>query len=168
MLSAAALGLSVRCGPSPAPKETKSSESAPAETRASVDVCGLLTAAEIDQVLGRAPGEPQSGPGTEGLGECTWPSAADSSSPLLSLKLSTTDLDSYDAFVHSYQTEFGGEEPSTEYYHRIQALGTWAMYVVDEGALRIYHGDRRLDVAPKPPDEEKAIALGKMAAGRLK
>jgi hypothetical protein len=165
LLSCATMGLSVRCGAPAAQKETTSTASTQPESRPTADVCGLLTAAEIEKVLGSAPGESQ--PGTDGLGECTWPSAG-ASSPLLTLKLSSTDLDSYEAFVHSYQTEFGGEEPSAEYYHRVQDLGTWAMYVVDDGALRIYQGDRRLDVAPQPRDEEKAVALGRMAAGRLK
>ncbi len=166
MVLCAVLGLSIQCGGPAAQKETAKPESAKPETSTApnANVCGLLTAAEIEQVLGSAPGEPRAG--TDGLGDCTWP-AADGSSTVLTLKLSTTDLGSYDAFVRSYQTEFGGEEPSPEYYHRIQDLGTWAMYVVDDGAVRIYKGDRRLEVAPVPADEAKAVALGRMAAARL-
>jgi hypothetical protein len=162
--SCAALVLAIRCsGPAPQQKETPPSETH-AQAPPGADVCALLTSSEIEQVLASAPGAPQKG--TDGLGECTWSMAA--GAPLLTLKLSSTDLGSYDAFVHSYQTEFGGEEPSPEYYHRVPDIGTWAMYVVDEGALRVYQGDRRLDVAPKPPDEQKAVALGRLAAGRLK
>ncbi|HEY7699340.1 MAG TPA: DUF3558 family protein [Vicinamibacteria bacterium] len=172
ILLLAAVGLSIRCG---APEPEKQSTAASTATAtpsvnpeaagaARVDVCGLLTSAEIEQALGKRPGEAKAG--TEGLGECAWPSA-DDPSPLLTLKLSANNLASYDAFVSRYQTEFGGEEPSPEYYHRVEGLGTWAMYVVDDGALRIYRGDRLLEVAPKPADEAKAVALGKMAATRL-
>jgi hypothetical protein len=154
------------CGGSEAPQ----SESAPAATGAAEPpvavsgTCALLTAGEIQEVLGKAPGAAQSPAGTE---DCLWPSAEDPSSTLVRVTFSDSGFASFDGFVASYQAEFGGEEPPREYYRPIEGVGDWAMYVADENALQAFKGGRMLQVGTNPPDEAQAIALAQKAISRL-
>jgi len=154
------------CGGSEAPQ----SESAPASTTAAEQkapasgTCALLTAEEIQEVLGKAPGAPQS---PEGTGECLWSSADAPSSTLVRVTVSDSGFVSFDGFVASYQAEFGGEEPPREYYRPIEGVGDWAMYVADENALQVFKGGRLLQVGTNPPDEAQAIALAQKAIQRM-
>ncbi len=150
--------------------EAPPSESAPASTTAAEQkapasgTCALLTAEEIQEVLGKATGAPQSPAGTE---DCLWPSAEDPSSTLVRATLSDSGFASFDGFVASYQAEFGGEEPPREYYRPIEGVGDWAMYVVDENAIQVFKGGRMFQVGTNPPDEAQAIALAQKAVPRL-
>jgi hypothetical protein len=153
------------CGRSEAPPaETASTEPATGTAPAPAGTCALLTAGEIQEVLGKAPGAPQPLEGTE---VCTWPSAEDPSTTLLRLTFTDSGYPSYEAFVSSYQAEFGGEEPPKQYFRPIEGVGDWAMYVADENALQVYKGSRMLQVGTVPPDEQQAIALAKKALPRL-
>jgi hypothetical protein len=156
------------CGGSEAPREespaAQAPESAESTAEASSAACGLLTAEEIQEALGRAPGAPQTPPGTE---DCVWSAADDPSITLLRVRTSDSGYASYDSFVESYQAEFGGEQPPTEYYRPIQGVGDWAMYVADENAIQVFKGGRMLQVAPNPPNEAQALALAQKAVSRL-
>ncbi|MGH9323340.1 MAG: DUF3558 family protein, partial [Vicinamibacteria bacterium] len=146
------------CGGGQAPEEsaTTSEAASTEEASSSLDVCTLLTPAEIQEVMGQAPGDPQHL--EEGLGGCAW-STADSSSTLVRIVLSGSSYDSYEDFVAGYQSEFGGEEPPTEYYRPIQGVGDWAMYLADQGALQVFQGGRMLEVATTPADEARSVEL---------
>jgi hypothetical protein len=151
------------CGSSEAPK----AETASAETTTAPAVsgsCALLTVEEIQEVLGKTPGAPQTPEGTQ---DCIWSSADDPSSTLVRLTTSDSGYASYDGFVSSYQAEFGGEQPPTDYYRPIEGVGDWAMYVADENALQAFKGGHMLQVGTNPPDEQQAIALAQRAVPRL-
>jgi hypothetical protein len=157
------------CGGSDAPKggsgSSASSETPVAEAPAAASSsCAILTADDIREVLGKAPGAPQTPVGTE---QCIWSSADDPSVILVRLTTSDSGYASYDAFVASYAAEFGGEQPPAEYYRPIQGVGDWAMYVADESAIQVFKGGRMLQVAPNPPNEEQALALAQKAVPRL-
>jgi hypothetical protein len=156
-----AAGLSACGGTEAPPAETTST--APAETEPS-GTCRFLTAEEIQEVLGKAPGAPRSPAGTE---DCIWPPADDPSGTLVRVTYSESGFASYDGFVASYQAEFGGEEPPREYYRPIEGVGDWAMYVADENALQAYKGGRMLQVGTNPPDEAQAVALAQKALARF-
>jgi len=154
------------CGGSGAPQgESASAETAASEPQpAASGTCALLNAEEIQEVLGKATGAPQSLEGTE---DCIWSSADDPSSTLVRLTTSDSGYASYDGFVSSYQAEFGGEQPPAEYYRPIEGVGEWAMYVADENALQVFKGGRMLQVGTNPPDEQQSIALAQRAVARL-
>jgi len=154
------------CGGSEAPQgESASAEIPASEPQAAASgTCALLNADEIQEVLGKAPGAPQTPEGTQ---DCIWSSADDPSSTLVRLTTSDSGFTSYDGFVASYQAEFGGEQPPTEYYRPIEGVGDWAMYVADENALQVFTGGRMLQVGTNPPDEQQAIALAQKAVPRL-
>jgi len=156
----------ISCGGSEAPPGESDSPgtAAPEPQAAASGTCALLTAEEIQEVLGKATGAPQTPEGTE---DCIWSSADDPSSTLVRLTTSDSGFASYDGFVASYQAEFGGEQPPTEYYRPIEGVGDWAMYVADENALQAFKGGRMLQVGTNPPDEQQAIALAKKAVPRL-
>ncbi len=147
------------CGSAEAPQGESASEPPPAS-----GTCALLTADEIEEVLGRAPGAPQAPEGTE---DCLWPAADDPSTNLVRLVLSDSGFPSFDSFVVSYQAEFGGEEPPRDYYRPIEGVGDWAMYVADENALQVFKGVRMLQLATNPPNEAQAISLAQKAVPRL-
>jgi hypothetical protein len=152
------------CGGSqPEPAATTTEDAATAPASAS-EACGLLTAEEIGGVMGASPGAPQ--PGPSGTESCNWPSAA-GSGPIVEVWLSPSGYSNFEAFVASYQSEFGGEEPSRDQYRPIDGLGDWAMYVVDDGELQIHRAGRMLQVTTSPPSEERAVALGQKAVARL-
>ena len=153
------------CGGSEAPQSEPASAGTSEPQAAASGTCSLLTADEIQEVLGNAPGAPQSPEGTE---DCLWPSADDPSSTLVRLTISDSGFASFDGFVASYQAEFGGEEPPREYYRPIEGVGDWAMYVADENALQAFKGGRMLQVGTNPPDEAQAIALAQKAIPRLR
>jgi hypothetical protein len=164
LLTAAGVALTLACGGSePAGESTPATEEPAAAP--SVDVCGLLTAADIEAAVGRAAGE--AAPGTSGLGECTWPSADGSVASLVHLELDEAKLDSYEDFIQSYLRDFG-EEPSRERHREVQGIGDWAMYEEDDHALRVYVGDRVLVVGlAAPAGEEQALGLAEKAVPRL-
>ena len=154
------------CGGSEAPPaEPASAGTASSEPQAAAAAtCALLSAEEIQEVLGKAPGAPRAPEGTK---DCVWPPADDPSSTLVRVTTSDSGFASYDGFVASYQAEFGGEQPPTEYYRPIDGVGDWAMYVADENAVQVFKGGRMLQVGTNPPDEQQAIALAQKAAPRL-
>ncbi len=167
LLSAVLLSGLTYCGGSEAPpSEPAATTGAPASEpqAAASGTCALLTAAEIQEVVGKAPATPQAPVGTE---DCLWPSAEEPSSTLVRVALTDSGFTSFDGFVASYQAEFGGEEPPREYYRPIEGVGDWAMYVADENALQAFKGGRMLQVGTNPPDEAQAIALAKKAIPRL-
>ncbi len=156
----------VSCGGSEAPQGGSASTEAPtgeAQAPASA-TCALLTSGEIQEVLGKAPGAPQTPVGTE---DCIWSAADDPSTNLVRLTTSDSGYASYDAFVASYSAEFGGEQPPTEYYRPIQGVGDWAMYVADENALQVFKGGRMLQVAVNPPNDAQSLALAQKAVARM-
>jgi hypothetical protein len=144
-----------------APAEALGTEEAPAATSAA---CSLLTAEEIREVLGEAPAPPQTPEGTD---ECLWSSSEDPARTLVRVTTSDSGYPSYESFVTSYQAEFGGEQPPTEYYRPIQGVGDWAMYVADENAIQVFKGGRMVQIAPHPPNEAHALALAQKAVARL-
>jgi hypothetical protein len=154
------------CGGSGAPPgESTSSEPAASEPQpAASGSCALLTAEEIQEVLGKAPGASRAVEGTE---DCIWSSADDPSSTLVRLTTSDSGFASYEGFVESYSAEFGGEQPPTEYYRPIEGVGDWAMYVADENALQVFKEGRMLQVGTNPPDEAQALALAQKAIPRF-
>jgi len=154
------------CGSSEAPPgEPASSGTISSEPQAALSgTCALLTAQEIQEVLGKAPGAPQT---PEGTLDCIWSAADDPSSTLVRVTTSDSGYASYDGFVASYQSEFGGEQPPTEYYRPIEGVGDWAMYVADENAVQVFKGGRMLQVGTNPPDEAQAIALAHKAVPRM-
>ena len=153
------------CGGSEAPHEPASAGTADSEPQAAASgTCALLNAEEIQEILGQAPGAPQNPEGTK---DCIWPSADDPSSTLVQLTTSDSGYASYDSFVSSYQAEFGGEQPPTDYYRPIEGVGDWAMYVADENALQVFKGGRMVQVATNPPDEAQALALAQKAIPRF-
>jgi hypothetical protein len=151
------------CGPSGG-SEAPQGEASSAETSPASGTCALLTAEEIQEVLGKAAGSPQAPVGTE---DCIWPDASDPATNLLRLTSSESGYSSYDSFVASYQAEFGGEQPPAEYYRPIPGVGDWAMWVADENALQVFRGGRMLQVSTSPPDEAKSLALAQKALPRL-
>lgn len=153
----------IACGGSePASEPAPSAEKAAAP---SVDACSFLTASDIEEALGQAPGE--ASPGTSGLGECTWPSADGTVASLAHLELDEAKLDSYEDFIQTYLRDFG-EEPSRERHREVQGIGDWAMYEEDDRALRVYVGGRVLSVGvAAPAGEEQATALAEKAVPRL-
>jgi hypothetical protein len=152
------------CGGSEAPQSAPPGETASGPESAASPTCALLTADDIQAALGKAPGAPQAPAGTQ---DCLWPAADDPSTNLVRLAYSDSGYSSYEDFVTSYQAEFGGEQPPTEYYRPIQGVGDWAMWVSDENALQVYQGGRMLQVGTTPPDEQQALALAQKALPRL-
>jgi hypothetical protein len=153
------------CGGGGAPEpEASSASDTPAASANPVDVCGLLTTADIEEVLEKTPGEPEDG--SPGMSECSWPSL-EGPSPLVHLAVTTSGLESFQAFVQSYQSEFGGEEPPREYFAPIEGLGTWAMYRVDDELLEVHIGERLLELKINPPSQDKAVALARKAIPKL-
>lgn len=155
------------CGGGGAPGES-SAPSVEAEARApAVDVCAFLSAADIEDVLGTAPGEPE--PGSDDLGECSW-AAADGSGSLVHLSLDEALLDSFDDFVMEFGRDFGGENPPRDRFHPVEGLGDWAMYVGDDSAIRVFRGDRELEVRSEAAkgNEETLKALAERAVAGWK
>ena len=157
----------VGCGGGGAPGESSAASGEPDVSTPAVDLCGFLTAADIEEVLGTSPGEPEGG--TEGMGECTW-AAADGSGSLVRLSLDEALLDSFDDFVMEFGEEFGGENPPEDRFHPVEGLGDWAMYVADDSAIRVFRGDRELEVRSEAAegDEETLKALAERAVGGWK
>ncbi|HXV62599.1 MAG TPA: hypothetical protein VEK15_18005 [Vicinamibacteria bacterium] len=155
-LIAGILAIFSSCGD--VPRETPS-EAPPPE----VDVCSFLTAAEIEDVLGLAPGEPQRG--SEGIASCTW-AAPDGSGSLVQLVLRETTLGSYEDFVFEYGEEFGGENPPRDRFRPLEGPGDWSMYVADDNAIRVFRGEEELRVISEAEeaDEEILIDLAEKAA----
>ena len=134
------------------------------EAAPAVDLCGLLTAAEVEQVLGTRPGEPE--PGEEALGQCTWASPG-GEGPLVVLTLDKAVLHSFDDFVAAYGEEFGGEDPPRDRFHPVEGLGDWAMYRADDHMVRTFRGDRVLEVSAPSAEEAQVVELAKLAMSRL-
>jgi hypothetical protein len=148
---------------SPPPESGSESAAAPAAGSPS-GTCALLTAEDIQEVTGQAPGAPSAPPGTD---DCQWPSASAPSTTLVRLTVSDSGYDTYDTFVASYGAEFGGEQPPREYYRPIEGVGDWAMYVADENAVQVFQRGKMVQVVTTPPDENQSVALARKVLPRL-
>jgi hypothetical protein len=81
--------------------------------------------------------------------------------------VSPSTLESYDDFVAEYGREFGGENPSKEYYQPVEGLAAWALYRTSGDVLEVYTGDRMLGVTVRPVSKEHAVSLAEKAIARL-
>ena len=130
------------------------------------DVCALLTAADIEEALGRTAGDPQPG-ADEGLGHCSWASA-EGGDPVVVLILEKAALGSFDEFVAAFGEEFGGEDPPRDEYHPVDGVpGDWAMYVAEDHMVRAFRGDQLLEVSSPSAEEAQVIDLATRAMDRL-
>ncbi len=160
---AASLLLSGCGGGGDSMESTDTSTDAAPETRA--DLCALLAAADIEEALGAAAGDPQSG--DEGLGQCAW-AAADGSGTVVVLTLENAVLGSFDEFVTDFGEEFGGENPPPDEYHPVDGVpGDWAMYVAEEHMVRAFRGGHVLEISSASAEEAQVVDLATRAMGRL-
>ncbi|HSF17892.1 MAG TPA: hypothetical protein VLK65_20305 [Vicinamibacteria bacterium] len=150
VLIAGILAIISSCGGG-APRETSSEAPHPG-----VDVCSFLTAAEIEEALGRAPGEPR--PGSEGITSCTW-AAPDGSGSLVQLVLRNTTLSSYEDFVSEYGEEFGGENPPRDRFRPLEGPGDWSLYVADDNAIRVFRGEEELTVISEAAEKDEEVLM---------
>jgi hypothetical protein len=140
-------------------------EAAPEEVQPRTDLCPLLTSEDMEEVLGEAPGAPETS--DEMLGQCSWPKA-DGSGTLAVVRLEEAVLGSFDEFVTEYGVEFGGENPPRDEYHPVEGVpGDWAMYVAEEQKVQAYHGEHVLEVSAPGADEEQVTALATRAMRRF-
>lgn len=164
VLAILALLLGFACG-GPAPSdESETGEPASREIELRVDACELLTASDIEEVFGVAPGVPQAD--TEDPQQCTWPKSDGSEEALVHLLVTDSSYDSYDEWVSRYAQEVG-EEPGSN-YRRIEGIGDWGLYIIPERALEVYEGEMMLEVQVASEwGEEAARALAERALPRL-
>ena len=123
----------------------------------------MLTAEDIEQALGRAPGA--SSEGDEALGQCSWAADGGEGSAVV-LTLERAALSSFDDFVAAFGEEFGGEDPPRERFHPVEELGEWAMYLADDDMVRVFRGDIVLEVSSSGADEEQVVDLARRAVAR--
>lgn len=145
---------------------------------ASVEACGLLTAAEVEAAVGEAPGAPEDVSQVGGqLPMCNWPAADGSGRVLVSLLVTRGGQSSYDEFIESSREQAGemGMEFDPADWQHVPGIGDFGVWLDEEaagGMLQVYQGGLMVQVDPEPAagrDElEAAKELAGKAMGRLR
>jgi hypothetical protein len=155
--------LAFGCGQTPAdaPARNEASGGAGAKPSGATDTCSLLTATDIQSVMGTAAGTP--------VGEghkCDWPSADESKQSLVSLIVTGTNLRSYDEYAETFRKEMNAD-PATS-IHRIDGPGLFAIGFNDMPMVQIYSGSSMVQVATFGNKETHALELAKKVVARIK
>jgi hypothetical protein len=140
-----------------------------------VDACALLTAEEIEEATGIAPGAPDDSGPASGPPMCNWP-AADNSHPFaVSLLVAPSDnYTSFDGALARWQesAEGMGMEFDANDYQEVEGPGTVNSWMEEAGMLQAHRGNRMVQVfAQVAPDRDglaASTALARHAMARLK
>jgi hypothetical protein len=132
-----------------------------------LDVCKLLTKAEVEETLG----EPTGKPIHEVLGaipNCTWPERDNPQEPILYVIVSHREVSGLNQLINQHQDAFG-EEFREDDFEKLNIgdfgvwwKGTWLYVFTKDYQLTIQSG-RTMDILPR----DVHISLGKMAVSRL-
>ena len=142
-----------------------------------VDPCTLITATEIEEVVGQPPGEPVRKALGTSFFECRWPSADGSEHQLAHVAFRPARAPAtYEEWVRQYKAGMGDdfEESDLDAYQRIDGLGDYALFLDGGslgGSLQVYDRERMLQVdtaaVPGASNLDLALALGRKAVERL-
>lgn len=136
-----------------------------------VDPCTLLTAAEIEEFMGKPPGPPEHG-GLPEIPECSWSPAAGIGPPIkVSVHYGPAPA-SYEEYLE-YTRETLGEQVAAG-YERVDGLGdygVWSDITPEWGLLEIHDGELWLLVSASAAGgltaRENSIALAEKAMARI-
>jgi len=167
------------CSGDAPPAEDQGSMAEPAdapvavETANDVDACQLLTAAEIEEVTGQAPGTPESKMLGSDVPACAWPSADGSDPSLVSLLVHFGAAPStYEEYIEITHGSLD-EKFADVLYRHIEGPGDFGVWVGDDrmGSLEVYQDDRMISVtagsAGGRSAPETSTALAEKALARL-
>jgi hypothetical protein len=149
--------LTMACSGTPAGSAGASSSA----SRPSREVCSLLTAEDIQSVLGIAPGASK----LEKV-QCIWPAADGSNEFLVQLIVTETMVRSYDELARNYREELD-TDPATA-IHPIPGVGQFAVGFKEMAMVQIYTGSTMVQVSTFEHREQHALDLAKRAVARLK
>lgn len=145
------------------------------ESLDSIDVCALLTAAEIEAATGIAPGAPEDQSGGSAPPMCNWP-ARDGGYAFAAnvLVVPSRNYASFDEALAEWQesTEGMGMEFDAAAYQEVEGPGKVNAWLHEAGMLQVFSGDRMVQVyvLGAPPDRDRlqaATALAEHALARL-
>jgi hypothetical protein len=138
-------------GPDDAPGNDTPALPAAATTGTELDVCALLTAEEIQEATGIAPGQPNPVPP-----QCTWPTADGRTETFVQLLVTASDIDSFDELMSTLRAGMGADfNPAS--YERVEGVGDFAV-IVDGFMMQSYVPGRMVQLTVSPPGERFAAA----------
>lgn len=168
------------CSGEAPPVEDQESAGEPGDNRVAAqagappDACELITAAEIEEVTGQAPGPPEPEELGLSVSACTWPST-DPAQPTVAYVVVQyePELPSTYAEYVDYNRETLGELFDEERHHPVEGVGDYGVWVGDDrmGSVEIYDDHRMISVdvnatGGRSP-RENSIALAEKALARL-
>lgn len=125
------------------------------------ETCALLTAEDIQSVLGTTPGAPRFE-----KPQCIWASADGSQDHLVQLIVTSAYYRSYDDIAKAYRETMDGADPAKA-MHPIEGAGLFAVGYSEMPMVQIYTGSSMVQVATFGNEELHALELAKKVVGRL-
>lgn len=130
-----------------------------------VNPCVLLTAAEIEETTGTAPGEPE--PETfEDAQMCLWPRADNFDVQLVAVVIADVNLDSYEAWLESSE-DLLGHPVTPEQAQRVEGPGRFAVWIpdADRGRFQFFIDNHMIQIEAGPAAEKSALDVCRAFAG---
>jgi hypothetical protein len=138
-----------------------------AEQLEAIDACALLTAEEIEQATGKAPGAPEPKKVGDIVPSCRWPAADGSSTQIVHVLVGRTGPATYEAFLENMKEQLE-EGFSADDYEKLD-IGNYGVWWKDVN-VQVYTSDYMIVVTNSempPADRDVCIQLAKKAMARL-
>lgn len=126
------------------------------------DTCALLTADDIQSVIGTAAGPPRMEQGIQ----CSWPAADGSNQSMVGLIVTGTTYASYDEYAQAYREQMDADPADA--VHRIEGgPGQFTVGYNGTAMVQIYSGSSMVQVSTFDHDEKHALELARRVVARL-
>lgn len=124
------------------------------------ETCALLTADEIQTVMGTAPAEPR----FEG-NQCAWASQDGSEQFLVQMIVTPSPYKSFDEVAETYREQMDADP--AEAIEPIEGVGLFAIGLKGMAMVQIFTGTHMVQVATSGKEQDRALELAKKAVARL-
>ncbi len=139
-----------------------------ASASSDVNLCNLLSAERIEEVLGQAPGQPRAEMSSTGRPICVWPPAEDAEAQLMAIRMAPRSAGTYEEYVEQARQATGGHFMAHE-FEKIEGVGDFAVWAGsdDSGVLQVFAGNHMIQVAAGSGAGRVAKENAKMLAESL-
>lgn len=139
-----------------------------ASAASDVNLCNLLTAEQVEEVLGQAPGEPRAEMSSSGAPICVWPAADESAGQLTAVRMAPRSAGTYEEYVEQARQATGGHFMAHE-FEKLEGVGDFAVWAGGEesGVLQVFSGNHMIQIAAGSGNGRTAQENAMMLAERL-
>ncbi|UCF19967.1 MAG: hypothetical protein JSU87_00720 [Gemmatimonadota bacterium] len=145
---------SAACAESREPGEESAAAAAEAP---GMDVCGLVTAEQIEEALSQQPGEPTAGTMGPSNLTCVWPAADGSNPRLVHLLIGERTAATYEEYLANARQQMG-DHFRDHALEKVEGIGDFAVFASFDraGLLQVFAGNHLIQVSAGPSAHRSA------------